>query len=96
MTRLAITSTILGAVVIAGRLPGVVAPASFREHMQKFPRSVLWVRILIGIVAGREGVPVSVTTGELPLFLGITLAAQNALIWLRAQETTIGTRAPAG
>ncbi|HEX6507748.1 MAG TPA: hypothetical protein VF221_08970 [Chloroflexota bacterium] len=55
---------------------------------------VLWVvgialRIVIGIVAGRSGVPTSVTTGELPLFLGITLAAQNVLIWLRSQEVAV-------
>jgi hypothetical protein len=51
----------------------------------------LWVtglalRIVIGIVADRSGVPTSVTTGELPLFLGITLAAQNVVIWLRGQD----------
>lgn len=61
---------------------------------------VLWVvgialRIAIGIVAGRAGVPTSVSTGELPLFLGITLAAQNVLIWVRGQETVLGTREPA-
>ncbi len=39
--------------------------------------------------------PTSVTTGELPLFLGLTLAAQNVLIWLRGQETTMGTMGPA-
>jgi hypothetical protein len=56
----------------------------------------LWViglglRIVIGIVAGRSGVPTSVTTGELPLFLGITLATQNAVIWLRGQEAGVET-----
>lgn len=59
---------------------------------------VLWVvgitlRIAIGIAAGRAGVPTSVSTGELPLFLGITLGAQNALIWMRGQEAAIGTSA---
>ena len=59
---------------------------------------VLWVvgialRIVIGIIAGRSGVPAGVTEGELPLFLGITLATQNALIWLRGQEGKIGTTA---
>ncbi|PZR98481.1 MAG: hypothetical protein DLM70_17205 [Chloroflexi bacterium] len=53
------------------------------------------LHIAIGIVAGRSKVPTSVTTGELPLFLGLTLAAQNVLIWLRGQETTMGTMGPA-
>jgi len=56
MTRLAITSTILGAAIIAGRLPGVVAPEKFRVHAQKFPRSVLWGRILIGAAAVWAGI----------------------------------------
>ena len=56
MTRLALTSTILGAVIIAGRLPGVVAPEKFRAHMQAFPRSVLWGRVLIGIAALWAGI----------------------------------------
>ena len=61
---------------------------------------VLWavaivVRLLITVVARRQGVAASVTTGEIPLFLGITLAAQNLLIWRRRQEElTSGPRAP--
>ena len=51
MTRLAITSTLLGVAIIAGRLPGIIAPEKFRSHAQKFPRSVLWGRILIGVAA---------------------------------------------
>ena len=58
MTRLAITSTILGAVIVAGRLPGVVAPEKFRTHAQRFPRSILWGRILIGIAAMWAGISV--------------------------------------
>jgi len=56
MTRLALTSAILGGVIIAGRLPGVVAPAKFRARAQKFPRSVLWGRVLIGIAALWAGI----------------------------------------
>jgi hypothetical protein len=56
MTRLAITSTILGATMIAGRLPGVIAPAKFSDHAQKFPRSVLWGRILMTICAVWAGI----------------------------------------
>ena len=51
MTRLAITSTIIGAAIIAGRLPGVIAPDKFIAHARTFPRSVLWGRILMGICA---------------------------------------------
>lgn len=56
MTRLALTSTILGAVIIAARLPGVVAPEKFRAHTQTFPRSVFWGRLLIGIAALWAGI----------------------------------------
>jgi hypothetical protein len=56
MTRLAITSTILGLATIAGRLPGVIAPAKCTGHVQKFPRSVLWGRILMGICAAWAGI----------------------------------------
>lgn len=56
MTRLAITSTILGIAIIVGRLPGIIAPAKFREHARKFPRSILWGRILIGVAALWAGI----------------------------------------
>lgn len=56
MTRLAITSTILGVAVIAGRAPGIIVPAKFSELMQKFPRSVLWGRVLMGICAVWAGI----------------------------------------
>ena len=51
MTRLAITSTIVGVVVIAGRVPGIIAPEKFGEVVRRVPRSVLWGRILMGIAA---------------------------------------------
>jgi hypothetical protein len=56
MTRLAITSTILGAAIIAGRLPGIIAPDKFIANARKFPRSVLWGRILMGICAVWSGI----------------------------------------
>ena len=49
MTRLAIVSTAVGALAVAVRLPGIVEPEKFREHLIKFPRSVWWGRVLIGI-----------------------------------------------
>ena len=55
-SRLAMTSIVVGAAMIATRLPGVVAPARFREYMLQFPRSVLWGRILIGIAAIWAGI----------------------------------------
>jgi len=56
----------------------------------------LWIvgiglRLVIGLIARRNGVAVSVTTGEIPLFLGITLAAQNLLIWLHAQDLPVSS-----
>ena len=56
MTKLAITSTLIGAAMIAGRLPGVVAPDKFCEYARKFPRSVLWGRVLMGICAVWAGI----------------------------------------
>ena len=56
MTRLAITSTIVGAAIIAGRLPGIVVPDKFSAHARKFSRSVLWGRILMGVCALWAGV----------------------------------------
>lgn len=60
---------------------------------------VLWVvsiglRLLIGLVARRGGVPLSVTTGEIPLFLGVTLAAQNLVIWMHGQEVPVPVAEP--
>jgi hypothetical protein len=51
MTRLALTSTLLGAAMIGLRLPGVLAPATERERLVKFPRSIVAGRILMGILA---------------------------------------------
>jgi len=51
MTRLAIVSILVGALLVATRLPGIVVPAKFREQVLKFPRSILWGRILMGIAA---------------------------------------------
>ena len=50
------TSIIVGTVIVASRLPGIFAPARFREYMLMFPRSVLWGRILIGVAAVWAGV----------------------------------------
>jgi hypothetical protein len=50
-SRLAWTSIIIGVLLVATRLPGILAPARVRENLLKFPRSVLWGRILIGIAA---------------------------------------------
>lgn len=54
------------------------------------------VRLVIGVIAQRAGVAQSVTVGELPLFLGVTLAAQNVVIWQRAQALGVsaGTGRP--
>ena len=56
--------------------------------------AALWIvaialRAGIGAIAHRSGVAQSVTFGELPLFLGVTLAAQNLVIWLRAQALAV-------
>jgi len=51
MNRLALVSIAVGALAVVVRLPGLVAPAKFRDHMVKFPRSVIWGKILMGIAA---------------------------------------------
>ncbi len=51
MTKLAFVSIAVGAFVVAARLPGLLAPARYRERMITFPRSVFWGRVLIGVAA---------------------------------------------
>ena len=51
MTRLSLISILAGTLAIAVRLPGVLAPATFRAVAVKFPRNVPVGRILMGIVA---------------------------------------------
>ncbi len=51
MSRLAIVSLAVGALIIASRLPGLIAPAGFRRHMLAFPRSLLWGKALMGLAA---------------------------------------------
>ena len=51
MTRLSLISILVGTLAIAVRLPGVLAPATFRAAAVKFPRNVPVGRILMGIVA---------------------------------------------
>ena len=48
---LKLISILVGVLVIASRLPGLVAPAKYRDFAVKFPRNVLLGRILMGIVA---------------------------------------------
>jgi len=51
MTRLALTTTLLGGFIVATRFPGIVWPDHFRKWANKFPRSVPAGRVLMGIVA---------------------------------------------
>lgn len=51
MTKLAIVSTAVGALIVAARLPGLVEPEKYREHLIKFPRSIWWGRVLMGLAA---------------------------------------------
>ncbi len=51
MTRLSLVSILVGSLAIAVRLPGVLAPATFRAAAVKFPRNIPVGRILMGIVA---------------------------------------------
>jgi hypothetical protein len=62
---------------------------------------LLWIvgialRLGIAVIARHQGVATSVSTGEIPLFLGITLAAQNLVIWNRGHEMLVPGGTPAG
>ena len=46
----------------------------------------LALRALTATVGHASGLAGSVSVGELPLFLGITFAAQNLVVWTRAQS----------
>jgi hypothetical protein len=65
MTLLATYSSILGAVMVATRLPGLVQPAWYRAHALAFPRSVWWGRILFAIVALWGGIVLYGALGEI-------------------------------
>jgi len=56
MTRLAITSIVLGSAMVAGRLPGLLATEKFRRMALAFPRHVWWGRILSAVVALWTGI----------------------------------------
>jgi hypothetical protein len=51
MSPLSIAAMLLGLFLVAARLPGVIAPQRFRQRAVRFPRSVLWGRVLFAIVA---------------------------------------------
>ena len=51
MTRLGLISSLVGGFLVLTRLPGLVSPARFREHAIRFPRSILWGRVLMGVAA---------------------------------------------
>jgi hypothetical protein len=44
------------------------------------------LRVLTALIGHASGIATSVSFGELPLFLGITFAAQNLVVWARAQS----------
>lgn len=52
---LAIVSALVGVVLIATRLPGIINPPSFRTWMIRFPRSEFWGRVLMVLVAVLAG-----------------------------------------
>ncbi|MGD0016543.1 MAG: hypothetical protein ABSC38_03375 [Verrucomicrobiia bacterium] len=56
MNRLALTSTIIGAIIIVARAPGLVVPDKFRAASLKFPRSVFWGRVLMAVAAAWVGI----------------------------------------
>jgi len=56
MNRLALTSIIVGAIIIAARVPGLVVPDKFRAASLKFPRSVFWGRALMALAAVWVGI----------------------------------------
>jgi hypothetical protein len=56
MNRLALTSTVIGAIIIVARLPGLVIPDKFRAEALKFPRSALWGRVLMAVAAVWVGI----------------------------------------
>lgn len=56
MTLLALYASILGGVLVATRLPGLVNPGMYRRHALAFPRSVWWGRILFAVVAVWAGI----------------------------------------
>lgn len=58
MNRLAIISTVVGALIVLSRLPGIFSPEKFRAFHIKFPRAVWPGRILMAIAAIWAGIVV--------------------------------------
>lgn len=53
---LAVVSGVIGMGLMLSRLPGVIVPGAFREQALRFPRSVLWGRVLMFFVTILAGV----------------------------------------
>ncbi len=51
MISLSAASIAVGLVMVAGRIPGLLRPDWFREQAVKFPRSVVWGRVLLALAA---------------------------------------------
>lgn len=64
MTRLAAITAAVGAFIVLSRLPGVIWPAKYREHLLKFPRSIVWGRVLMGIAAAIAWVVMYLAAGD--------------------------------
>jgi hypothetical protein len=64
MTRLAAITTAVGTFAVVSRLPGIIWPTKFREHILKFPRSILWGRVLMGIAAAIAWVVMYFAAGD--------------------------------
>ncbi len=64
MTRIAAITTALGSLIVVSRVPGVIWPAKYREQILRFPRSVLWGRVLMGIAAAIAWVVMYFAAGD--------------------------------
>jgi len=53
---LPVMAVAIGTLIMITRLPGVIAPEKFRAEVIKFPRSVMWGRVLLAVVAIWAGV----------------------------------------
>jgi len=86
MTQLAIVSTVVGALVVAGRIPGLVAPDAFRRVAVQFPRSLWAGRILMGIAAAIAWVIVyNAATDEWAKFRPVIMVGVPLAYWLVIQ-----------
>ena len=86
MTRLAMTSVLVGAAIIAVRVPCFIAPEKYREQLLNFPRSKWAGRILMAVVTLWAGINLyNAATDEWAMWRPLIVTGVPVAYWLIIQ-----------